>query len=246
MPIDIMPNGQKPNEQSAYIDAEGPTGSTVKTFPSGFDFSTSAFGGWTTVKTQIYLHHTAGYQSADKGKQTISILNDRGVSTHTVIDAAGHIEYLFDDKYVSYHAGAGVTPQNLGLSVEINAYGCLTKKADGKFYNAYGGVVPADQAALAVDINGLPKPYKNHAYYQKYTPAQIAATKTLILNWSAKHNIPVKWEGQKSYDRLFPPNGGTSPDAVSGVPGLYSHNSVRKDKSDVFPQKELIEMFKTL
>ena len=55
MPIDIFPNGQKPNEQSAYIDAEGPTGSTVKTFPSGFDFSTSAFGRWTTIKTQICI-----------------------------------------------------------------------------------------------------------------------------------------------------------------------------------------------
>jgi hypothetical protein len=66
------------------------------------------------------------------------------------------------------------------------------------------------------------------------------------LKWSAKHNIPVKWMGQKSYDRLFPPNDGTSPDALSGAPGLYSHNSVRTDKSDVFPQKELIEMLKTL
>jgi hypothetical protein len=223
---------------------------TVKTFPSGFDFSTSAFGSnRTTVKTQIYLHHTAGAQLFDKGKGTVDVFNLRTAlndpaSTHTVIDKGGHIEYLFDDKYVSYHAGAGRLVQDIGLSVEITAYGFLTER-NGKFYSG-GTEIPRDQVATAVDINGKPKAYKDHLYYHKYTPAQIASVKNLILSWSAKHKIPVKWLGQKSYDALFPPNKGLSQDALTGVPGLYSHNSVRKDKSDVFPQKELIEMLKTL
>jgi hypothetical protein len=225
-------------------------GATVKTTPSGFNLSTGAFSIKITTKTQIYLHHTAGAQIPDNGKQTVSWWNTstaKGApaSTHAVIDVNGNIEYMFDDKYVSYHAQAGVLVQNIGLSVEIQSYGSLDQK-NGKFYSWSNTEVLANQVALAVDINGNPRVYKKHSYYQKYTPAQIAAVKTLILKWSAKHNIPVKWMGQKSYDRLFPPNDGTSPDALSGAPGLYSHNSVRKDKSDVFPQQELIEMLKTL
>jgi len=226
------------------------SGATAKTTPSGFNLSTGAFSTLITTKTQIYLHHTAGAQLPDKGKQTVSVWNTNTAkgapaSTHAVIDVNGNIEYMFDDKYVSYHAQAGRLVQNIGLSVEIQSYGSLTQK-NGKFYSWSNTEVLANQAALSVDINGNPRVYKKHSYYQKYTPAQIAAVKTLILKWSAKHNIPVKWMGQKSYDRLFPPNDGTSPDALSGAPGLYSHNSVRKDKSDVFPQKELIEMLKTL
>ena len=33
-------------------------------------------------------------------------------------------------------------------------------------------------------------------------------------------------------------------DALRGEPGVYTHNSVRKDKKDVFPDEYLIEMFK--
>jgi len=260
MPVDIFIDGPPSFNNASVGDAskiapissrDSVNGPTVKTSPSGFDFSTKAFSQNVTVKTQIYLHHTAGSQQSDKGKGTINTLNNREVSTHTVIDKDGHIEYLFDDKYISYHGGAGLIPQNLGLSVEIEAYGCLTQN-NGIFYTAYKNKLPdQNTAGLAVDINGKPTPYKKHAYYQKYTPAQIAAVKTLIVNWSKKHNIPVKWEGQKSFDRLFPPNDvkgnyTTSPDAFKGISGLYSHNSIRTDKSDVFPQKELIEMFKTL
>jgi len=234
-------------------------GGFVKTLTSGFDLLKSSFSQKETKKTQIYLHHTAGVQAANKGKSVVETYNQRTqardpASTHAAIDKDGHIEYLFDDKYVSFHAGAGEKPQNLGLSVELMAYGCL-KKADNKFYNAYNGVVPVDQVALAVDINGNPKPYKGFAYYHKYTPQQITSLKKLILNWASKHGIPVKWEGQKSFDNMFYPSGTSivkdgrtiidSP-AKQGVPGLYTHNSVRGDKTDVFPQKELIDMFKTL
>lgn len=234
-----------------------PTTGFVKTLTSGFDLSSSTFRKTETVKNQIYLHHTAGAQRSDKGKGTVDVYNNRAsngnpASTHAVIDKDGHIEYLFDDKYVSFHAGVKGTrvPNNNGLSVELQSYGALTKKGS-EYYNAYGGKIPASEVALAVDINGNPKAYKNYTYYHKYTPAQILAVKKLILNWSSKHSIPVKWLGQKSFDILFPPNDKNgnitiNKEALTGTPGLYTHNSVRTDKTDVFPQKELIEMLKTL
>ena len=256
------PNTSPNNDgtSSPNVPATTTTDGFVKTLTSGFDLAKKSFSQKETNKTQIYLHHTSGSQKADKGKSVVDTYNDRtskgnAASTHATIDKDGHIEYLFEDKYVSFHAGAGQISQNLGLSVELEAYGCLTQRG-GEFYNAYGGKVPADQAALAVDINGNPKPYKGFAYYHKYTPAQIVATKKLILNWASKHNIPVKWEGSKTFNQMFYPSGtitkvGTrsvykDSEASKGIPGLYTHNSVRADKTDVFPQKELIEMFKTL
>lgn len=35
-------------------------------------------------------------------------------------------------------------------------------------------------------------------------------------------------------------------DALAGVPGVWSHTSVRIDKSDIFPQKEMIDLIKSL
>lgn len=252
---DLLPDSSTAatNVGTAAPTSTSPTlPSIIKTLTSGFDLLKGSFKQKETTKTQIFLHHTAGVQKADKGKSVVDTYNQRTqeknpASTHAVIDKDGHIEYLFDDKFISYHAGTSspYISNTIGLSVELMAYGCLTKKADGKFYNAYGGVIPLDQVALAVDINGNPKPYKGYAYYHKYTPQQISATKTLIKHWASKHNIPIKWMGQKSFDNMFPAANTVSKDAIN-TPGLYTHNSVRTDKTDVFPQKELIEMLKTL
>jgi hypothetical protein len=37
-----------------------------------------------------------------------------------------------------------------------------------------------------------------------------------------------------------------SKNALSGVAGVYTHNSYRRDKSDISPQPKMIEMLKKL
>jgi len=37
-----------------------------------------------------------------------------------------------------------------------------------------------------------------------------------------------------------------SKDALSGKPGIFGHCSYRLDKSDIHPQKEMIDMLKSL
>ncbi len=39
---------------------------------------------------------------------------------------------------------------------------------------------------------------------------------------------------------------GNSKSAMKGSPGIWSHSSFRKDKSDCFPQKELIQIIDEL
>ena len=59
----------------------------------------------------------------------------------------------------------------------------------------------------------------------------------------SKFNIPFHYD----YDELFPNLGDPiSLKALRGEKGVYTHNSVRTGKSDVWPQKELIDMLKSI
>ena len=83
--------------------------------------------------------------------------------------------------------------------------------------------------------------YKGYKYYQKYTNTQIANVKNVITGWMNKYNIPFNYD----WNELFDPNT-LSKKALRGEKGVYTHNSVRTGKQDVFPQKELIDMFKSI
>ena len=59
----------------------------------------------------------------------------------------------------------------------------------------------------------------------------------------SKYNIPFVYD----YDELFPNSGDPlSKKALGGEAGVYTHNSVKTGKSDVFPQKELLDMLKSI
>ena len=55
-----------------------------------------------------------------------------------------------------------------------------------------------------------------------------------------RFNIPLDYR----HEDMFPYK--ESKRALSGAPGLYTHCSFRKDKTDVHPQKELVEMAMSL
>ena len=59
-----------------------------------------------------------------------------------------------------------------------------------------------------------------------------------IVLMGVKFNIPVNYNEQDMWS--------VSRRALSGEPGLYTHNSYREDKTDVSPQPHLIEMARTL
>ena len=234
-------------------------GETILTKPSGFKLSTNAFGGKRSKKTvtQIYLHHTAGHQRSDKGAGTVHTFNNRAIegnygSTHAVIDKNGHLETLIPWEYKAY--GQGVTGaykkygfgyNTVGMSIEIMALGYFTKKtSDGKSWTRKGGVtIPLDEGVSGVDFNENPIKYKGYPVFQKYTTAQINGTIEWIKKWMNFFNIQWKFD-QEAYNEMFPDNKSLSAKATSNTPGVYSHNSVNKGKSDVFPQLELIQAFK--
>ena len=201
-------------------------------------------------KHQIVLHHTAGNSS---GVSTIGIWNTdkRGrIATCVTISGKGQSRNTYDgeicqafsSKHWAYHLGIkpdvfranGVKPQNLdklSIGIEICNWGPLDKVGD-KFFNYVDREVPNDQ------VCELETPYKGHKYYHAYTDAQIESVRQLLLYWKNVHNIDITYKEEDMWK--------VSKNALSGTPGVYTHNSYRKDKTDVSPQPKLIAMLKSL
>ena len=197
-------------------------------------------------KKQIYLHHTAGNSNAEQvfkgwegNPERIATCVSISGKGKTSID--GEIVQGFSSKYWAYHLGLkqdtftkyGVKYQSLdkiSIGIEICNWGQLTLK-DGKFYNYVNREVPADE------VCELATPYKGYKYYHNYTDAQIESTKQLLLLWKEKFNIPLTYN-EDIWD--------ITPRALKGEAGVYTHNSVRKDKVDIYPHPKMIEMLKSL
>lgn len=203
-----------------------------------------------TKKLQIVLHHTAGNSSGpstirmwdndDRGRiATCVTISGKGLSRDTY---DGEICQAFASKFWAYHLGIkpdvfranGVKYQNLdkiSIGIEICNWGPLTNK-NGKYFNYVNREVPADQ------VCELSVPYKGHKYYHRYTDAQIQSVKELLVYWNNLWNIPIKYNEEDMWK--------VSKNALSAVPGVYSHNSYRRDKSDIYPCPRMIQMLKSL
>jgi len=202
-----------------------------------------------TTKKQIVLHHTAGnasgvntiinWQNDTRGTiATCVCISGPGASNST----DGEIVQAFSGKFWAHHIGVkpevfrayGLPWINLdkfSLGVEVCNWGPLTLK-DGKYYNYVNREVPADQ------VTKLDAPYKGFQYYHKYSDAQIQSVKDLLLYWKDVCGIDLSYD----YNTLFTVN----KKALSGANGVYTHNSFRADKSDMYPCPRLIEMLKSL
>ena len=198
-------------------------------------------------KTQIYLHHTAGnpdgkavfrWWTQDKQGRIATCVSISGKGKNT---NDGEIIQGYSSKFWAYHLGAkskffaamGLPYKELdkiSIGVEICNWGQLTKRGD-KFYNYVKGEVPANE------VCELEKPYKGYKYYHNYTDAQIESTKQLLLYWGKFYDIPLDYN-EDIWD--------LTPRAYKGEAGIFTHNSVRPDKVDIYPHPKMIEMLKSL
>jgi len=225
----------------------------TKTITTGYPIK-QFFYPQNNPKTQIYLHHTAGSSNILATLRTWDSKAASKIATHYIISPE-QTEHVFKDEYWANHLGIpgstfkalNITYRNLNitsLSIELTSYGALTKRGN-KYYNAYGGEVAESKVGKPVDAQGREiLNYKGFQYYEKYTDKQIAECEKVVKAWMDKFGINYTF----NYSDLFPPAKLTSlsKNALRGVAGIYTHNSVRTDKSDVWPQKELVEMLKRL
>lgn len=195
-------------------------------------------------KTQIYLHHTAGNSSGINTFQHWANTPER-IATCVAISGKGsndgQIVQGFSSKFWAYHLGLrestfdkyGLPYKSLdkiSIGIEICNWGQLTRKGD-KFFNYVNREVPVDEV---IDIK---TPYKGFRYFHNYTDAQIQSVKDLLLLWKDRYNIPLTYR-----EDIW----GITTRALKGEPGVYTHNSVRTDKVDIYPHPKLIQMLKSL
>ena len=193
-----------------------------------------------SAKTQIYLHHTAGNGNAEAVSRYWNGTSDR-VATAFVVGQDGLIVQCFSSKHWAWHLGIskaefkgqGAKYQNLdkaSVGIEVCNWGYLKEK-DGKFYNYVNTRVPDSM------VTTLDEPFKGYKHWYKYTDAQIESTRQLLVYLCDTYNIPREYRAQIfSLDK----------EAFKGTPGIYTHNSVRKDKSDIYPCPRMIQMLENL
>jgi N-acetyl-anhydromuramyl-L-alanine amidase AmpD len=195
-------------------------------------------------KKQIYLHHTAGRSN---GENTFKwwASNPERVATCVCISGLGAVDGQivqgFSSKYWAYHLGIkrsvfdayGVPYTNLdkySIGIEICNWGQLSFTG-GKFYNYVGGEVP-EKEVIKLDV-----PYKRHIYFHNYTDAQIESVRQLLVLWNQRYGIPLKYN-----EDIWT----VTQRALRGEAGVFTHNSVRADKIDIYPHPKMIQMLKSL
>jgi hypothetical protein len=202
------------------------------------DFPVDQYVAVNIKKKQIVLHHTVSGSGVDGDINHWKSSKAR-VATSVIIDREGVIHQCFSTKYWAHHLGiktgvikeAGTSVSNLALNqhsigIELDSYGGLVKK-EGKYYTVYGNEISEDR------VVSYKEEFRGYKYYENYTNEQLATLKDLLDFLCDKYSIPSDFK-LESFE--------VSKDALNGVPGIYSHTSYRKDKSDVHPQTELVAM----
>jgi N-acetyl-anhydromuramyl-L-alanine amidase AmpD len=193
-----------------------------------------------TDKSQIYLHHTAGNGNAE-GVARFWNSNDSQIATAFVIGENGTIVQCFSSKHWAWHLGIdsqdfatrGLPYKNLNklsVGIEVCNWGPLKEK-NGKFYNYVNGEINASY------VTTLETPYKGYKHWYKYTDAQIESTRQLVVYLCETYDIPKTYR-KEIFD--------LDNEAFKGTRGIYTHNSVRKDKADIYPCPRMIKMLENL
>lgn len=206
-------------------------------------------------KEYIFLHHTAGWDNPYKTIKSWNTDSRGRIGTHFVIGGGsirgesehdGVVVKCIPDEYFAYHLG-GTKKHGIdfymhshSVGIELCNFGQLIQRGQS-FYTWAGQRVDDNQ------VCDLGFEFRGYRYWHKYSDSQLNSLYFLLKHLSFKHdidlNIGLKTWVSKFEDAAFEFN----EKARDGeIKGLLSHTNVRKDKYDVFPQKEMIELIKSL
>ena len=192
----------------------------------------------------LFLHHTAGWNNPYRTIDHWGRDNRGAVATEFVLGGQsikgnddeydGEVVQAFPEGCFGWHLGKNGSQHMhvYSVGIEVNNFGYLK---NGKTY--------AGTTANESQIVTLDKPFRGYKTWHKYSDKQIESLRKLILYIADRDNIDVraglpaliKEKGAEAFE--------FNPDAYYGkVKGLWTHTNTRKDKFDMFPQPELLEM----
>lgn len=201
-----------------------------------------------TKKEFIFIHHTAGWQNpyntiTNWGKDTRGAIATEFVMGGPSVKGDdfkydGKVLQAFPAGGYGWHLGKNGSQymHEHSVGVEVCNFGYIK---DGK---TYAGTVAAES-----EIVTLAKPFKGFSKWHRYSNAQIESLRLLILHIADRDNIDAKaglakWVHEKGASAFE-----FSEDAYYGkVKGILTHTNTRKDKFDMFPQQELLDMLMSL
>ena len=94
----------------------------------------------------------------------------------------------------------------------------------------------------------LIEPFQGYLHYHKYSDAQIKAIEQWIRYVGERDSVDVRIGLKQFIQKYGPTKGfGFQMDASLGkIKGLLTHTNVRKDKSDCYPDPNLVDMILSL
>jgi hypothetical protein len=201
-----------------------------------------------TKKEYVFLHHTAGWNNPYRTIDHWGRDNRGAVATEFVLGGPsikgnddkydGVMVQAFPEGGYGWHLGKNGSQHmhTHSVGVEVNNFGYII---DGKTY--------AGTTAHESQIVKLAKPFRGHSLWHRYSDAQIDAMRLWILWIAERDNIDVR----AGLPALIKEKGADAfefnEDAYYGkVKGTWTHTNTRKDKVDMFPQQELMDMLISL
>jgi len=192
----------------------------------------------------VFLHHTAGwhnpYQTIDNwGKDTRGAIATEFVLGGPSIKGNddkydGEMVQAFPQGNYGWHLGAnGSQKMHINsVGIEVCNFGYVI---NGKAYQGTP-VVESQTVTLA-------KEFRGHKIWHRYSDAQIEALRKWILWVAERDNIDVRKGLVEEIKKKGIDGFEFNQDAYYGkIKGMWTHTNTRKDKVDMFPQPELIDM----
>lgn len=198
----------------------------------------------------IILHHTAGWDSPidtivgwdkdTRGRVATEFVIGGQRSTDGRSTFDGAVYKAFPDAGAGYHigdSGVGSTLYDMhAVGIEVCNMGHVK---NGKTYQN-SPILPSQTVTLA-------KPFRGSTVFHRYSDKQLESLRGLLLYIADRDNIDlhkgiyewIKKEGVAAFDYH-------SDAYYARVKGMVTHANIRKDKEDMFPQPELIDMILSL
>jgi hypothetical protein len=201
-----------------------------------------------TKKEYLFLHHTAGghdpygvvkmWNNDTRGRiGTEFVMGGQSVfNGNDLYD--GVIVQAFPEGAYGWHLGDNGSEymHSHSVGIEVCNFGYIKN-----------GVTYTGQKALASQIVELKQTFRGYKFWHRYSDKQLSTLKELILYIADRDNIDVRKGLVEEIKAKGAGGFEWNEKAYYGkVKGIWTHTNTRKDKVDMFPQQELMDMLLSL